>query len=133
MKEPIWISEYIAIAIQQDLASEHNTLIGIRDRDLLSASLARPRHLFSYEEPSLFEIAAAYCYGLCKNHPFMDGNKRTAFAIMGTFLILNGYALEVEDMEVVRVIQSVASNEQTQQSLADWLTLNCVERNYECY
>ena len=86
MSEPFWISEEIATTIHEDQIAQHGGSLGIRDENLLSASLARPLHLYVYGEPSLFDLAAAYGYGLAKNHPFIDGNKRTAFMVMYTFL-----------------------------------------------
>ncbi|MFM6395923.1 type II toxin-antitoxin system death-on-curing family toxin, partial [Planktothrix sp.] len=86
MNEPLWISEAIIRVIHQDQIQQHGGSLGLRDENLLSASLARPRHLFSYGQPDLFDLAAAYGYGLAKNHPFIDGNKRTAFMAMYVFL-----------------------------------------------
>ena len=101
MKEPIWVAEKIVLAIHEDQLVQNGGSPGIRDENLLGASLARPKHLFTYGEPSIFDLAAAYSYGLANNHPFVDGNKRTAFMVMYTFLGLNGYWLQVDEMEVV--------------------------------
>jgi death-on-curing protein len=114
MSEPLWISEDIAKAIHAAQIAQHGGSPEIRERNLLSASLARPRHLFTYEQPSLFELAAAYGYGLAKNHPFIDGNKRTAFAVMATFLLVNGYLLEVAEMEVVEIVERLATDQENQ-------------------
>ncbi|NEN91466.1 MAG: type II toxin-antitoxin system death-on-curing family toxin [Okeania sp. SIO3H1] len=127
MKEPIWIDEIIAKAIHADQIIQHGGSPGIRDENLLSASLARPRHLFTYSQPNLFELAAAYGYSLAKNHPFIDGNKRTAFAIMATFLLVNNYLLEVPEAEVVTMMEQLATGEENQESLGRWLTENSVE------
>ncbi|NEP89313.1 MAG: type II toxin-antitoxin system death-on-curing family toxin [Okeania sp. SIO2C2] len=94
---------------------------------LLAASLARPRHLFTYGQPNLFELAAAYGYSLAKNHPFIDGNKRTAFMVMYTFLGLNNYLLEVPEPEVVKMMEKLASGEENQESLGKWLAANSIE------
>jgi death on curing protein len=86
MNIPIWISIGLAKAIHQEQILEHGGLSGIRDENLFLASLDRPRNLFAYgESPSLFDLAAAYGYGIVKNHPFIDGNKRTAFVVMAVF------------------------------------------------
>ena len=127
MKEPIWISEIIAKAIHADQIIQHGGSQGIRDENLLSASLARPRHLFTYGQPNLFELAAAYGYSLAKNHPFIDGNKRTAFMVMYTFLGLNNYLLEVPEPEVVTMMEQLASGEENQESLERWLAENSVK------
>lgn len=127
MSELFWMVEEIATMIHADQIVQHGGSPGIRDENLLSASLARPRHLFAYGEPTLFELAAAYGYGLTKNHPFIDGNKRTAFAVMATFLEVNGYSLEVPEMEVVGIMERLASDGETQDTLAKWLEENSVQ------
>ncbi len=127
MNEPFWISENIAKVIHADQIAQHGGSPGIRDENLLSASLARPRHLFAYGEPTLFDLAAAYGYGLAKNHPFIDGNKRVAFAVMATFLEVNGYSLDVPEMDVVVMMERLATDEESQDSLAKWLEENSVQ------
>ena len=126
MNEPLWISEEIVRVIHQDQIRQHGGSLGVRDENLLAASLARPRHLLVYGQPDLFDLAAAYGYGLAKNHPFIDGNKRTAFAVMATFLLVNGYLLEVPEMEVVQMMERLATDEENQESLAQWLRKNSV-------
>ena len=86
--------------------------------------MARPKHLFTYGEPSIFDLAAAYGYGLTNNHPFFDGNKRTAFMVMYTFLGLNNYWLEAEEVEVVLRMEGLTINAETQESIAIWLENN---------
>lgn len=127
MNEPLWISENIAKVIHADQIAQHGGSSGIRDENLLSASLARPRHLFAYGEPTLFDLAAAYGYALAKNHPFIDGNKRVAFMVMYTFLGLNGYFLDVPEMDVVAVMERLATDRENQDSLAKWLEENSVQ------
>lgn len=122
MTEPFWISESLARLMHSDQLSQHGGLAGIRDENLLSASLARPRNLLNYGESStLFDLAAAYGYGLAKNHPFVDGNKRVAFVVMATFLELNGYSLEVPEMEVVMIMERLATGLESQESVSEWL------------
>ncbi|MGB3205874.1 MAG: type II toxin-antitoxin system death-on-curing family toxin [Crinalium sp.] len=121
MKQPIWLSEQIVKAIQIDQLTQHGGMEGIRDENLLSASLARPIHFFNYANPCLFELAAAYGFGITKNHPFVDGNKRTAFMVMYVFLGLNNYKLEMPDSEVILMMERLASGEESQESLASWL------------
>ena len=127
MSEPIWISDKVAKSIHADQIVQHGGSPGIRDENLLSASLARPRHLFTYGETTLFDLAAAYGYGLAKNHPFIDGNKRTAFAVMATFLVINGYWLEVPEIEVVAMMEGLAADRENQDSLARWIENNTVQ------
>jgi death-on-curing protein len=126
VNEPLWISEEIVRVIHQDQIQQHGGSLGVRDENLLAASLARPRHLFVYGEPNLFDLAAAYGYALAKNHPFIDGNKRTAFMVMYVFLGLNRYLIEVPEMEVVQMMERLATDEETQESLAQWLRKNSV-------
>jgi len=87
-------------------------------------SLARPRHLLVYNAPDCFDLAAAYGYGLVKNHPFIDGNKRTAFMNMYVFLRLNGSVLDVPEVEVVMIMEQLSSHQTTQAQLAGWLRQN---------
>jgi death-on-curing protein len=126
MNEPLWISEEIVRVIHQNQIQQHGGSLGIRDENLLAASLARPKHLFAYGEPDLFDLAAAYGYGLAKNHPFIDGNKRTAFMVMYVFLGLNRYLIEVPEKEVVQIMERLATDEENQESLAQWLRENSV-------
>lgn len=126
MNEPLWISEEIVRVIHQDQIRQHGGSLGVRDENLLAASLARPRHLFAYSEPDLFQLAAAYGSGLAKNHPFIDGNKRTAFMVMYVFLGLNRYLIDVSEMEVVQMMERLATDQETQESLAQWLRKNSV-------
>ncbi|VXD16916.1 Death-on-curing family protein [Planktothrix serta PCC 8927] len=131
MNEPFWIFEDIVQVIHQDQIQQHGGSLGLRDENLLSASLARPRHLFAYGQPDLFDLAAAYGYGLAKNHPFIDGNKRTAFMAMYVFLGLNSYLLEVPEIEVVQMMEQLATDQETQESLAQWLRKNSVNSSLE--
>lgn len=124
MSEPVWLSTKLVVAIHQDQIITHGGLDGLRDANLLGASLARPHHLWAYARPSLWELAAAYGYGLTQNHPFIDGNKRTAFMAMYTFLGLNGYLLDAQEQEVVLTMEQLASSILTQDDLARWLNLN---------
>ena len=117
----MWVAERIVLAIHEDQLTQHGGSAGIRDENLLGASLARPKHLFAYGEPTIFDLAAAYGYGLANNHPFIDGNKRTAFMTMYTFLGLNDYWLEVEEMEVVVKMEGLTMNKETQESISLWL------------
>ncbi len=124
MKEPIWVAERIVLAIHEDQLAQHGGSPGVRDDNLLGASLARPKHLFTYGNPPIFDLAAAYGYALANNHPFIDGNKRTAFMVMYTFLGLNNYWLEVDEMQVVVKMEGLTMNREIQESIALWLKEN---------
>jgi death on curing protein len=125
MDELFWLDERIVRAMHSDQIAQYGGSAGIRDKNLLSASLARPQHLLAYgESPIIFDLAAAYGYGLAKNHPFVDGNKRTAFVAMATFLELNGYSLTVSEPEVVVAMERLAAGLETQESISLWLKEN---------
>ncbi|MCC5663608.1 type II toxin-antitoxin system death-on-curing family toxin [Nostoc sp. CHAB 5784] len=129
MNDIFWLSEAVIKAMHKEQLAEHGGLPGIRDRNLLLASLDRPKNLFAYGEPTptVFELAAAYAFAFAKNHAFIDGNKRVAFVSMATFLILNGYSLEVPEKEVVLMIKRLSTDQETQESIADWIKENCIK------
>jgi death on curing protein len=112
VKEPRWLSAIMIRAIHTSQAKEHGGSLGLRDPGLLDSALDRPRNRFHYEsESDLFDLAAAYGFGLARNHPFVDGNKRVAFQAMYVFLGLNGYRIEAEEPEVVRIVLALAAGE----------------------
>ena len=116
----------MALAIHEELLTAHGGLPGLRDEDLLESALARPRHLFSYHrDTSLFTLAAAYVHGLLRNHPFADGNKRTAFVIGGIFLERNGQVLKALEEESVAMVVGLASKTLPEQDFSLWLEKNC--------
>ncbi|MCA9233325.1 MAG: type II toxin-antitoxin system death-on-curing family toxin [Chromatiaceae bacterium] len=122
MKEPVWVLPELVLAVHQMLVAEHGGLPGIRDQALLDSALARPQQKAAYEsEASIFELAAAYSYGLARNHPFVDGNKRIALTIAAVFLELNGLTLNAPEAEAVIVYQQLAAGEIGENSLAEWL------------
>lgn len=108
-------------AIHAGQLGEHGGLPGFRDEGLLESALARPRHKSAYtHRPDLATLAATYAFGLAKNHPFVDGNKRTAFMAAYVFLGLNGHDLEVTEPDVVITMEGVAAGLITEVGLADW-------------
>src|SRR5262245_50766731 len=100
-RRPRWLRADVVLAIQDLLIREHGGAPGIRDAGLLASALARPRHLSFYLRKNLFELAAAYSAAIVRNHPFIDGNKRVAFAAAYVFLRDNGYELVADESEVV--------------------------------
>ncbi len=122
MPEPKWVSRLVVDAIHQDQLWQHGGLRGVKDENALESALARPRQKFVYEPDSdLAVLAAAYGYGLAKNHPYFDGNKRVAFMAMYTFVCVNGYEIQAEEEDVVRVMLGVAAGEWEEEALADWI------------
>lgn len=106
--------------------AEHGGATGIRDRGLFESALARPQNLSAYGEPDAAALAAAYCYGLAKNHAFVDGNKRISLVALESFLMLNGYMLDADDGSCVLVILSVASGAMDEKALAEWIRQHSV-------
>lgn len=109
-----------ALAIHDEQISEHGGIPGIRDLAVIESALARPRNLIAYGKPDAATLAAAYAFGLCRNHGFFDGNKRTAYVVAETFLDLNGYSMDASDEEVVSTMLAVASGVKPQAQLANW-------------
>ena len=129
MKEPRWLSAGLIRAIHAGQVQEHGGSLGLRDRGLLQSALDRPRNRFNDEsEADLYDLAAAYGFGLARNHPYVDGNKRVAFQAMVVFLGLNRVRLHAEEPEVVRLILALASGEVSESELADWLRRNTSPR-----
>lgn len=130
--EPRWVTRVVVDAIQTDLLLTHGGMPGLRDENLLESALARPRQLLSYTPDSdLAALAAAYGYGLARNHPYNDGNKRVAFVVMAVFLGLNGLDFTASEADVVTTIVALASGEISEDSLAGWIRLHAVERSPE--
>jgi death-on-curing protein len=119
-------------AIQTDMLLTHGGMPGLRDENLLESALARPKQLLSYEpDADLAALAAAYGYGLARNHPYNDGNKRVAFVVMAVFLGLNGLDITASEADVVTTIVALAAGKIDEETLADWLRLHTVKRRPE--
>jgi death-on-curing protein len=113
----------LALAIHDRQLAEHGGSDGVRDDNLLESALARPQQLFAYGDPApdLADLAASLAYGLARNHPFVDGNKRTAAVACETFLELNGVTLEAEDLELFPIYLALAEGKLAEKELANWL------------
>lgn len=112
----------MALAFHAEQIREHGGTPGVRDPGLLESALGRPQNRHGYSpDVSIEELAAAYAFGIAKNHPFVDGNKRTAFTVAYTFLGLNGYDLNVGEPEVVRAVEDLAASRITEEEFAAWL------------
>jgi len=120
--EPRWVERLVVDAVHLDQVREHGGLAGVRDEDALEAALARPRHKWAYDPATdLTTLAAAYGFGLCRNHPYRDGNKRVAFLVMVIFLELNGLRLVASEEDVVTVLVGLAAGRLSENALTDWL------------
>lgn len=117
----VWIDPAVVLAVHEEQLAEHGGAAGVRDAGLLESALARPRNLAHYGEPDLCELAAAYAFGLARNHPFIDGNKRSAFVATELFLVLNGWQLVASDADCVLIMLSLASGEIDEPTFAAWL------------
>ena len=127
MNSPVWIDVQALRLLHGESLAEHGGLSGIRDEGLLMSALARPHNLFVYEGVTdIPRLAAAYAYGITKNHPFADGNKRAAFLCVGLFLALNGYSLQVEPEEAVNTILALAAGDLEELALTAWIAKHTV-------
>lgn len=122
MKEPRWVSRDIANTIHHEQITEHGGSHGVRDEGLLSSALARPRDRWGHDENAdVCALAAAYAFGLAKNHPYIDGNKRVALHVMYVFLRVDGLKLNAPEPEVVTTMLGVADGSVSETDLAAWL------------
>ena len=124
MAEPVWVDLDVVLAIHDEQLAEHGGQPGVRDPGLLESALGRPRNQFAYGEPSITRLAASYAFGISRNHPFLDGNKRTSLVVAELFLELNGYELIASDVQCVTTFLQLAAGELTEDQLAEWITAN---------
>ncbi|MGN6496460.1 MAG: type II toxin-antitoxin system death-on-curing family toxin [Tsuneonella sp.] len=115
-----WIATDVAVAAHGEQLAEHGGPAGVRDPGALESAMMRARNLAQYGEPDIAALAAAYAYGIARNHPFIDGNKRTAAVVSETFLVLNGHRLSASDAELVVAFLALAAGELSEDELADW-------------
>lgn len=116
-----WVDRRVALALHAEQLRAWGGGQGMRDEGLLESALARPQNLAAYGEPDVADLAASYAYGLAKNHPFVDGNKRTALVVCETFVIDNGYQLIATDAEVAVLFEELAAGQISEGELGDWL------------
>ena len=121
MREPRWISARYVMVIHEILLAMDGGGPGVRDKGLLESALDRPRNLFLYDTPDLHQLAASYIAGIVRNHPFVDGNKRTGFMVGATLLEMNGYAFQATELDATERILALAAGEMDELQLADWL------------
>lgn len=121
MTEWRWISETLIFAVHDRQLAEHGGPSGIRDKGAVESALARPKNLAAYGDPDAAALAAAYCYGIARNHGFVDGNKRTAWIAARLFLRDNDHQLSFDKLEAVKLVEDVAAGRLTEDDLAAWL------------
>lgn len=117
----VWIDPAVVRAVHEEQLTEHGGAAGVRDEGLLESALARPRHLAQYGDPDAPALAASYAFGIARNHPFIDGNKRTAFVAAELFLAVNGFSLAAEDADCVLTMLALAAGDIDEPTFAAWL------------
>lgn len=127
MSDPVWVEKPVVFEIHLEHLASFGGAAGIRDQNAIESALARPRHLFTYEKPDLFDLAAAYTAGLCQNHGFVDGNKRTAFLVGYIFLVRNGYRISAGQPEVIAAMLTLADGTLAEAGYASWLRDHAVK------
>lgn len=117
----LWIDASVILAVHDEQIAEHGGGAGLRDAGLLESALARPVNLAAYGRPDAADLAAAYGFGVTRNHPFIDGNKRTGFIATKLFLLLNGRDLQAGSIDTVRIMLSLAEGHLSEADFADWI------------
>ena len=128
-KEPLWIDERDALAIHDRLLALHGGRVGLRDRGLLESALARPRQHYTYaRNPDIIEMAARYTAGIVRNHPFVDGNKRTGFVIAVLFLELHSFDFKASEVDATQAVMALAAGRLDETGYTAWLRENVTRR-----
>ncbi|HRG16234.1 MAG TPA: type II toxin-antitoxin system death-on-curing family toxin [Pseudomonadota bacterium] len=120
-----WFSRELVILAHDEQLVEHGGAAGLRDAGLLDSALARPQQLAAYGDPDVFDLAAAYAFGIARNHPFVDGNKRTAFLLAEGFVRIHGQRLRATDEQALVAMLSLAAGDIDQDRFAAWLRQHC--------
>lgn len=120
MTDWVWVDAAVAIAAHGEQLAEHGGAAGVRDMNMLESAMARPLNLIAYGEPDAADLAGAYAFGIARNHPFVDGNKRTAAVVSETFLALNGFQLTCDDVELVSAFLVLAAGKTDIETLGEW-------------
>jgi len=121
-----WVGTDVVLAIHDRQLAEHGGLDGIRDAGAIESALARPQNLVAYGDPDAADLAAAYAFGLAKNHGFADGNKRTAWVVARLFLADNGHRLSFDKLDAVKIVEAVADGTCSEEKLAAWFRAHLV-------
>lgn len=131
MKEPVWVLREVVLILHEQSLEQFGGSAGMRDEGLLDSALGKPLNLFAYGKygkPSLFDLAASYAFGIVKNHPFIDGNKRAGFVVAVTFLELNGCKFQATEVDAALRTLALAAGELTEGGYAEWLKANSKRR-----
>jgi death-on-curing protein len=120
----VWLGRKLILAIHDEQLAQHGGALGVRDDGLLDSALARPLNRAGYGDPDVAELAAVYAIAIARNHPFLDGNKRTAYVALETFLALNGCALPVSDADAVVATLAMAAGEMNDEEFTAWVRDN---------
>lgn len=118
--EPVWLDAPVALAVHDRQLAEHGGGTGIRDQGMLDSALARPRNQWVYGIEDPCALAAAYAFGVARNHPFVDGNKRTAWVLARLFLSLNSIRIRFSAEDAIQMMLSLAAGDPSEEELADW-------------
>jgi death-on-curing protein len=121
VSDPRWLTREIVVVLHGELIAEHGSAPGLRDEAALESALARPQQKHLYEPSEIVALAASYAFGLCSNHPFVDGNKRVALASLDVFLRINSWALMATEVDAVATILELASGTLTEEALVEWV------------
>jgi len=127
VNEPRWLTREIVIVLHGELIAEHGGASGLRDEGALESALARPQQKHHYEPGDIVGLAATYAFGLCSNHPFVDGNKRVALASLDVFLRINGWELAATEVDAVTAILELASGQLSEDALVEWVRKNAAK------
>lgn len=127
MVEPRFLNADIAFAVHERQLAEHGGLSGIKDAGLLESAVTRPLNKHAYGEDDLCALAAAYAFGIARNHAFNDGNKRTAWVMARLFLRLNGLTIAFDKADAIRTVLALAAGELPEETLADWFRARLVD------
>lgn len=124
MTDPIWVRRDVILSFHELLLAQHGGLPGLRDEGMFDSAIGRPENLLNYGNPSVFDLAASYAFGLVKNHPFLDGNKRIGFATAVLFLELNLIHFHAAEADAVLRTLALAAGEMSEAEFAAWLQAN---------
>lgn len=125
--EPKWLSIDIALAIHDRQLAEHGGITGVRDSGMLESALARPVNQWAYGEDDPARLAAAYAFGIARNHPFGDGNKRTAWVMARLFLRVNGHEIRFDPQDAIETVLALAAGTLAEDELADWFRKHIID------